>query len=189
MGELGGHGIAYGVGNVDGGGAGFDGGLDDLGEELGFGAGCVFWGKFDVVDEGFGEGDAFAGEAKDFFAGFFEFELSVDCGGGEEDVDAGAGASGFEGGGGGFDVAGQAAGEAGDDGAVDLGGDFVDGLEIAVANDGETGFDDVHIDACELSGDFEFFAKVHAGAGALFAVAEGGVEDDDLIRHRLWEGW
>jgi hypothetical protein len=32
-----------------------------------------------------------------------------------------------------------------------------------------------------LPGDFEFFAKVHAGARTLLPVTERGVEDDDAI--------
>jgi len=44
--------------------------------------------------------------------------------------------------------------------------------EVPSLGDGKTGFDDVHAQAGELAGDLQFFASVHRGAGALFAVAK-----------------
>ena len=44
-----GHGVADGVGDVDGGGAGLDGRFDDLAEEVELGAGGVFGRELDVV--------------------------------------------------------------------------------------------------------------------------------------------
>ena len=48
---------------------------------------------------------------------------------------------------------------------------------------GKTGLDDIDVEAGQLTGDLHFLAEVHGRAGALFAVAQGGVEDDDFIRH------
>src|SRR2546423_4511977 len=53
--------------------------------------------------------------------------------------------------------------------------------EIAFADHREAGFDHVHLQAGELARDFEFFAQVHGGAGALLTIAERGVEYDDAI--------
>ena len=53
---LGGRGVADGVWDVDGGGAGLDGDGDHLEEEVGVGAGAVFGGELDVVDEACGRG-------------------------------------------------------------------------------------------------------------------------------------
>lgn len=102
---------------------------------------------------------------------------------------------GLDGTGGGFDVSGLAAGERGDAGAFDLFGDGADGFEIAVGGDGETGFEDVDAEGCELMGHAELLVMVHGAAGRLLAVAEGGVEEDDLVVYggvghvgSLWNG-
>ena len=80
-------GVANRVGNVDGGGAGRDGGFDDLAEEIDFGAGGVFGREFDVV--AIADGALHAGDraVNDFVLIHLEFELAMDGAGGEEDVD------------------------------------------------------------------------------------------------------
>ncbi len=98
-------------------------------------------------------------------------------------MDAPAVTGGFDGGAGGVDVVGGAAGQTGDDRAAHLGGDLLDRVEIAVADDRETGLDDIDVEASKLAGDLHFFAQVHGSAGALFAVAQGGVENDDFVGH------
>ena len=45
--------------------------------------------------------------------------------------------------------------------------------------DGETGLDDVDAKVAQGVGHLKLFGQVHAGAGRLFAVAQGGVEDQD----------
>ena len=57
---LGGRGVADGVGNVDGGGAGLHGDVDHLDEEVDVGAGAVLGGELDVVGVAAGEADALA---------------------------------------------------------------------------------------------------------------------------------
>ena len=57
----------------------------------------------------------------------------------------------------------------------------MDGLEVAVADDREAGLDDIDIEAGKLARDLHFLAQVHGSAGALFAVAQGGVEDQDAV--------
>ena len=70
------------------------------------------------------------------------------------------------------------------------GGDLFDRVEIAVADDREPGLDDIDVEARQLPGDLHFFAQVHGCAGALFAVAQGGVEDDDFVGHgKRRKGW
>src|SRR5580658_7417736 len=103
----------------------------------------------------------------------------MEIGGGEEDVDA-VFVRGLDGTGGGFDVFALAAGERGDAGAGYFAGDGLDGVEVAVGGDGEAGFDDVDAEGGELVGEAQFFCVVHGAAGRLFAVAESGVEDDEL---------
>ncbi len=60
-------------------------------------------------------------------------------------------------------------------------GDLVDRLEIAVRRDRETGLDDVDTHGVEQRRDVQLFLERHGGAGALLAVAQGGVEDDDAV--------
>ncbi len=107
----------------------------------------------------------------------------MQLGRGQEDVDAPAVPGGLDGGRGGVDVLPYAARQPGDDRAAHLGGDLFDGMEIAVADDRETGLDDIDVEAAQLAGDLHFLAQVHGRAGALFAVAQGGVEDDDFVGH------
>ena len=46
---------------------------------------------------------------------------------------------------------------------------------------GEAGLDDVDAHLVEQLGHFELLLEGHGGAGALLAVAQGGVEDDDAV--------
>ncbi len=65
-------------------------------------------------------------------------------------------------------------------------GRSADRVEVALAGDGETGFDDVDAEGRKLVGHAQLFFVVHGAAGGLLAVAEGGIEEDDLIRgHRV----
>ena len=70
-------------------------------------------------------------------------------------------------------------------------GDLVHGGEIAFRGDREAGLDDVDAHRVEQLGDFELLLVGHGGAGALLAVAQGGVEDDDavLVGLGLWWSW
>ena len=63
-------------------------------------------------------------------------------------------------------------------------GDGADGVEVAVGGDGEAGFEDVDAERGELVGHAELFGVVHGAAGGLLAVAECGVEEDDLVGGR-----
>ena len=60
--------------------------------------------------------------------------------------------------------------------------DLLDALEIALARDREACLDDVDAHLVEQLGDFELLLEGHGGAGALLAVAQGGVENDDTPR-------
>ena len=107
--------------------------------------------------------------------------LAVDGAGGEKDVDSrllGV-ADGFPGP---VDVGLAAAGQSADDRAADVAGDLAHGLEIAGRGDGKAGLDHVDAQLDQRLGDFHFFGQVHARPGRLLAVAERGVEDDDVSR-------
>ena len=88
--------------------------------------------------------------------------------------------------GGAVDVLMAGARKAADDGILGALGDLVDGGEIAVRGDREAGLDDVDAHGVEQLGDLELLLMGHGGAGALLAVAQGGVEDDDAVLARTW---
>ncbi len=79
------------------------------------------------------------------------------------------------------DIGVDGAGEACDHRVPGALGDLADGLEVAVGGDRKAGFDDVDTHVVEDFGDLQLFFQGHGGAGRLFAVAQGGVEDADLI--------
>ena len=60
-------------------------------------------------------------------------------------------------------------------------GDLIHRGEVALRCDRKTGLDDVDAHLVEQLGDFELFLVGHGGARTLFAVAQGGVEDDDAV--------
>src|SRR5262245_11195818 len=78
--------------------------------------------------------------------------------------------------------------EPADHGILGALGNLVHGCEIAVGGDREAGLDDVDAHLVEHLGDFELLLMSHGGAGALLAVAQGGVENDDPVRFGLGFG-
>ena len=60
-------------------------------------------------------------------------------------------------------------------------GDLVDGGKIAFRGDRKAGLDDVDAHRVEELGDLDLLLMGHGRAGALLAVAQGGVEDDDAV--------
>ncbi len=174
-----GHGVADGVGNVDGRGPGVDGRGDHFAEEINLGAGGVFGRELDVWAIARGSAHAGHGPANDLGLVHLELELAMDGAGGQEDVNASLlgvlqrlpGT---------IDVLIVAASQPADDWAANLLGDSLDGIEIAMRGDGEAGLDDVDAQLDQGLGHFELFANVHAAAGRLLAVAERGIENLDV---------
>ena len=76
-----------------------------------------------------------------------------------------------------------------DDGVLGALGDLVDSGEIAFRGDREAGLDDVDAHGVEQFGDLELLLMRHGRAGALLAVAQGGVEDDDAVLLGLGLAW
>ncbi len=71
--------------------------------------------------------------------------------------------------------------EACDRGTLGAPGDLRHGFEVAVGCDWKTGLDDVDAHFVEHGRDGELVLEAHRGAGALLAVAQGGVENDDGV--------
>ncbi len=104
----------------------------------------------------------------------------VDRRGRHEGVDARAPGV-ADGGAGAGDVALDGAGEARHRGARHASGDLGHGLEVALGGDREAGLDDVDPHVVEQVRDLDLVLERHGGAGALLAVAQGGVEDQDAV--------
>jgi hypothetical protein len=116
---------------------------------------------------------------------FVELELAMNLRGREKHVDTPALSGGRNCLAGRIDIIGHATGKTADDRPLDLLGNRLHGLEIAIADDGESGFDHVDIQACELARDLKFFAQVHGRARALLAIAQRRVEDyDSVVFHK-----
>ena len=174
--------VAHGVGHVDGGSPGVDDLGEDADEEVGIGTGGVLGGEFNVGGVLGGLPHSGDGHFHDLIRGFAEFVLHVDGRSGEEDVDARV-ARALQGLPCAVDVVFVAAGE-GRNLHVGYGvGDGVHGLEITHAGRREARFDDVDAEAFELTRHAQLFLQVHGGAGGLFAVAEGRVENNDAVGH------
>src|SRR5947209_13187846 len=89
--------------------------------------------------------------------------------------------------GGGLDINRLCASQRRDAYTLNLSSNRADRFEVATGGDRKACFDDVNAQIGKLVRKAQFFSVVHGAAGRLFSVAEGGVEEDDLvwIDHRL----
>ena len=71
--------------------------------------------------------------------------------------------------------------QAGNDRVLGAARDFRHGLEVAFGGDREASLNDVDAHIVEHLGDFDFFFEGHGRAGALLAVTQRGVENDDAV--------
>ncbi|MNP18995.1 hypothetical protein D3C76_1115030 [compost metagenome] len=174
------NGIAAGIRDVDGAGAGIDGGFDDAAEEVDLGAAGVFAGELHVLAEvarALDRADRLLHHLVRLHA---QLVLHMDGAGGDERMDArGIGAHQCLGGA--VDVGIHRPRQAAHGAVPDAVGDGLDRLEVAGAGDGEAGLDHVHPHAFQRLGDAQLLFLGHGGARALLAVAQGGIEDDDAI--------
>ena len=180
-------GVTDGVGNIDRGGAGLDHGLDDPAQIVHLAAGGVLGRPFDVVDLVARAGDVGDRELHHLLRRHVELDAHVQRRRGDHGVDAAAPGE-FHGFRAAVDVLRIGARQAGDHGVLGAPGDLADRLEIAFRGDGEAGLDDVDAHVVEHLGDLDLLLEGHGGAGALFAVAQGGVEYDDAVLVGLGSG-
>ena len=68
-----------------------------------------------------------------------------------------------------------------DDGVFRVFRDLADGCEIPFRGDREPGLDDIDAHFVEQGRDLQLLGMAHGGAGALFAVAQGGVENHHSV--------
>ncbi|MFT4752407.1 MAG: hypothetical protein ACI819_002865, partial [Neolewinella sp.] len=59
--------------------------------------------------------------------------------------------------------------------------DFTDALKISGAGNWEPRFDHIYTEQFKLAGDYELLGRVQFTAWNLFSIAEGGVENLNLI--------
>ena len=182
LGELLRDGVADGVGDVDGGGAGRDALAEETIGEVGVGAGGVHGAELDVGDVALGLGDHLARLLEHFLAAGAELVRDVNVGAADEDVEAGVFGV-LDGGPPLLDIVGDGAAEGGDGGAADFVGDAGDGVEVGGTGGGEAGLDAVDVELLQHLGDLELLVVGEGDAGGLLAVSERGVEDLDSVRH------
>ena len=171
--------VADGVGDVDRRRALLDRHGADLGRVLEVGAGGVHRRELDVLDERARVRDGRPRLGEDVLAGGAELVDDVDVRRRDERVDPRSLGVAYRAGSS-LHVGRLSAGEGGDDRAVDLARDRLDGLEVAGRGDREAGLDDVDVQPRELVGDLELLGGVERDARRLLAVAQGRVEDPDV---------
>ena len=157
--------------------------LDDAHEELLVGAAGVLRVELDIVHEAAGVLHRVHGALDGLVLGEAELVTQMAGGHAQTRMDARA-LRRAQGLGRNLDIAVDGAGEAADGaGVAGDAADLLHALEVARAGDGEPRLDDVDLHAHELAGDDELFLGVHACAGRLLAVAQGGIEDGNLTAH------
>ena len=154
-------------------------------QELRLGADGVLGRELDVVELGPGVGDRLRMASSTWARRHLQLGLPVDRAGGQEDVQpplAGAGASALPAAS--MSRLGRAR-QAADHRPLDRFGHGADRLGVAGRGGGEAGLDDVDAEVAQRLGDLHLVGRVHAEAGRLLAVAQGGVEDQDAVVVRL----
>ena len=181
--KLPGHVVARGVGNVHDRGAGLDRSLDNADEEFLVGSARVLGIKLNVINKLASMFHRTDGTLNSLLFGHMELVAQVAGAHTQTGVNTGP-LSRFEGFCGHLDVPVHRAGEAAYRATVarDL-ADLLHGAKITGARDGKARLDNVHVHSHELACDDEFFLGIHAGAGGLLSVAQGGVKDCDFAAH------
>jgi hypothetical protein len=181
--------IAHGVGDVERGGAGLDGHGQHLHQEGRVAAPGVLRAELHVAAQAARVLHHVAHGLQHLVAAHAQLVLHVDVAGGQKGVDAGTHRALHR-----FprlvDVVLVGARQAGDDRRrgncaifaaarlpPDRVGDAAHGFQVAGAGGGEARLHDVHAQPRQLVGDLQLLLDVEGGAGALLAVAQGGVED------------
>ena len=173
--------IADGVRDVDRGGAGLDGRLDDLAEEVELGPRGVLGAELDVRTARLGPPDALDRLLDDLRLGHPQLVLAVDRRGGQEDVDSRLWANWIASQARSMSRSLQRARPQTDEPAT----------SVAIARTaskspteaiGKPGLDDVDPQRGQRAGHLELLGHVHARARRLLAVAQRGVEDPHPVR-------
>jgi hypothetical protein len=175
-----GGGVAHGVREVDGGGAGLERGLHAAAEIIDLGAGGVLGRPLHVLHPVARARDLEVHHLQHLFRRFHQLVLAVHGRGGDERMDTRA-LRVLDGLAGAVDVELARPGEPAHHRPLEPPGDLRHGLEIAFRGDGKARLDDVDAHLVEEVGDLELLLECHGGARALLAVAQGGIEYEDAV--------
>ncbi len=154
------HGVAHGVGNIDRGGARFDGGFHASAQEIRIGAAAVLGRPFHVRRVIARQRHTISYRLQHRVRLHAQFVLHVQRAGADEGVDA-ATLGGFDGLRGAHDVAGRRTRQAANHRTAHLFGNRLHAFEIAWRGDWEAGFDDVHAEFGQRLGQADLFLQVH----------------------------
>jgi hypothetical protein len=174
------HGVANRVGDVDGRGAFGDHGLDHATQKIRIRAAAVLGRELDVVGEFARKPHGQLRLLEDLLRAHAQLFLHVQRRSGDEGMDA-LGGGRRERLGGARDVLVVGARQRTHRRILDHGGDRPNRLEVAVAGGRETRLDDIDLQPLQLLGDAQLFLARHRSARTLFAVAQGGIENDQAV--------
>jgi len=175
-------GIPHRVRKIDRGRARGDGRFHDAAQKLQIAARRVLGRELNVVRIAAGALHGLACPLEALVAAEPQLALEMQVGGGDDDVHPGP-RSRSHGLTGQVDVPVVAARERGDHGTAHGLGDRPDAPPVAFRRTREPRFDHVHPERVQLSGKTQLLLGRHRIAGRLLAVAQGGVEDDDVSPH------
>jgi hypothetical protein len=176
------HGIAHGIGEIDGGRAFSDHTFEHPAKEVHVRAAAVLRRKLDVVSERARERHGETRLLVHLIRRHAELFLHVQRRRRDKRVDAER-VGGLQRLGGAGNILVVGASQRADRGVFHHLGDRADRLEIAVGACRKAGFDHIDLQALELTRNADLFLAGHGGARRLFAVTQGGIENDQFVRH------
>ena len=176
------YGVANRIGNIDGGGAFFDDCFNNLAEKIHFTAISIFGAEFHIGAQAACLAYGHLGLFQHLLGRHAQFFLHMQGAGGDKGVDAATGSV-FQCFASAGDIAFIGTRQRADRCILDGVGNGLHALEITVGAGRKACFDHVHAQALQLAGNADFFIARHAGAGRLFAVTQGGIENNDFVAH------
>lgn len=167
--KLGGDGVAHGIGDIDCGGTGLDGGLHHTAEVVDGGAPGVFTGELHIIGKLARILDGVGAHLQHILEALAQLALHMDGGGGEEGVDTEL-LGHLQRLGGGEDVLFQGAGEGADPAVLDVAGYGLHRFEITRRGDGEAHLHDVNAQPLQGQRDLQLLLDRQAGGKRLLTV-------------------
>ena len=174
------HRIAHGIGDVDGAGTGVDHLLDDAAHEIQLGAAGIFQRELHVADQIARPLDRTHGVFHHLIRLHLQLVLHVDRRGRNKGMDTTGGGI-FQRFTGTVDIGIQGSGQGADGALLDGIGNRFNRFEVTGAGDGKARFDHIHAQLFQLFGDAQLLILGHRRAGALLAVTQGGIKNNNAI--------
>ena len=178
----GGNAVADGVGDIQRLRAGLDHRFEYTAEKVHLGAHCVLGGEFDVVGVLQRQFDRLDRCFDNLVGLHAQLLFHVDRAGRDKGVDA-PGSGRLDRLAGGAHIALVGARQRANSGILDDAGNASDRFGIARAGSSKTGFNDIDAESLQLPCDAHFLVLGHRGTRALLAIAQGGVENNQLVMH------